>query len=311
LGKLDWSYGVDDERPSVSQIPETRTPKPEESFITAEGVGVAMAMRGKQYHIGLARGELAGTVLLCGDPARAGRVAGIFDDVRVSRSHREFCTHTGSWKGVPMSVMSTGIGADNTEIAVIECSRIAASPTFIRIGSCGALQKNIGMGDLVISSGAVRLENTSTFFVHEGYPAAAHYEVLMALVGAAERTKSPYHVGLTATAPGFYGAQCRQVEGFPLRDPGLIDSLARQGVLNYEMETSALFSLASLGGFRAGAVCAVYAQRPSGRFIADRQIPAAEKRCIDAGMEAALLLNDMDSVKKSNGRRHWSPELSI
>jgi len=230
-----------------------------------------MARQGRQYHIGLARGELAETVLLCGDPARAERVAGLFDRVRLSRTHREFLTHTGSWKGVPLSVMSTGIGADNTEIAVIECSRIASSPTFIRIGSCGALQKNIRMGELIISSGAVRLENTSTFFVHEGYPAMAHYEVLMALVAAAESVKAPYQVGLTATAPGFYGAQCRQVEGFPLRDPGLIDSLARQGVLNYEMETSALFSLACLGGFRAGSVCAVYAQRPAGKFR--RQYP--------------------------------------
>jgi len=270
-----------------------------------------MAGRGKQYHIGLAPGELAETVLLCGDPARAGRVSGLFDDVRHSRAHREFVTHTGSWKGVPVSVMSTGIGADNTEIAVIEASRITKNPTFIRIGSCGALRKDIRIGELIISSGAVRLENTSTFFVHEGYPAMAHYEVLMALIGAAEKQKGRYHVGLTATAPGFYGAQCRQVEGFPLRDPGLIDSLARQGVLNYEMEASALFSLASVGGFRAGAVCAVYAQRPTGRFIQDRQIPAAERGCIVVGMEAARILREMDKVKKKNNRHHWTPELSI
>jgi len=270
-----------------------------------------MASRGRQYHIGLAPGELAETVLLCGDPARAGRVSSLFDDVRLSRTHREFVTHTGSWNGAPISVMSTGIGADNTEIAVIEISQITKSPNLIRIGSCGALRKDIRIGDLVISSGAVRLESTSTFFVHEGYPASAHYEVLMALIGAAESRKSRYHVGLTATAPGFYGAQCRQVEGFPLRDPGLIDSLARQGALNYEMETSALFTLATLRGFRAGAVCAVYAQRPTGKFISDGQIPAAEKKCIDVGMEAALLLQKMDEVKKKNGRRHWTPELRI
>jgi uridine phosphorylase len=270
-----------------------------------------MANRGVQYHIGLAPGELAETVLLCGDPARAGRVSGLFDELHLSRAHREFLTHTGSWKGVPISVMSTGIGADNTEIAVIEASRITSSPTFIRVGSCGTLKRTIGIGDLIISSGAVRLENTSTFFVHEGYPASAHFEVLMALMGAAESGGTRYHVGLTATAPGFYGAQCRQVEGFPLRDPGLMDGLARQGVLNYEMETSALFTLASLGGFRAGAVCAVYAQRPTGKFISDRQIPAAEKKCIDVGMEAARLLHRMDEVKKRRRKRFWTAELSL
>ena len=270
-----------------------------------------MANGQRQYHIGLAPGELADTVLLCGDPARAGRVSGLFDDVRLSRTHREFLTHTGSWKGAPISVMSTGIGPDNTEIAVIEASRITSNPTFIRVGSCGALRKDIQIGELIISSGAVRLENTSTFFVHEGYPAAAHYEVILALIGAAEARRARYHVGLTATAPGFYGAQCRQVEGFPLKDPGLMDSLARQGVLNYEMETSALFTLASLAGFRAGAVCAVYAQRPTGRFIPDRQIPAAEKRCIDVGMEAARILHGMDEVKKRCRKRFWTPHLKL
>jgi len=270
-----------------------------------------MASRGRQYHIGLMPGELAETILLCGDPTRAGRVSGLFDDVRLSRAHREFVTHTGSWKGAPISVMSSGIGADNTEIAVIEASRITKDPTFIRIGSCGALRKNIRIGDLIISSGAVRLENTSTFFVHEGYPAMAHYEVLMALIGAAEARKSRYHVGLTATAPGFYGAQCRQVEGFPLKNPGLMDSLARQGVINFEMETSALFSLASLGGFRAGAVCTVYAQRPTGKFISDGQIPAAEKKCIEVGMEAARILREMDTVKKRHRKRFWTAELSL
>jgi uridine phosphorylase len=270
-----------------------------------------MASRGRQYHIGLAPGELAETVLLCGDPARAGRVSGLFDELRLSRAHREFITYTGTWKGVPLSVMSTGIGSDNTEIAVIEISRITRSPTLIRIGSCGALRKDIRISDLVISSGAVRLESTSTFFVHEGYPAFAHYEVLMALIGATESRKSRYHVGLTATAPGFYGAQCRQVEGFPLRDPGLIDSLARQGALNYEMETSALFTLATLRGYRAGAVCAVYAQRPTGKFISDRRIPAAEKECIDVGMEAARNLQRMDDVKKKRRKRFWTAELSL
>jgi uridine phosphorylase len=167
------------------------------------------------------------------------------------------------------------------------------------------------MGDLIISSGAVRLENTSTFFVHEGYPAIADFEVLTAIICAAERCGAAYHVGLTATAPGFYGAQCRRVAGFPLRDPGLMGELARQGVLNYEMETSALLTLASLRGFRAGAVCAVFAHRPSGRFIDERDMPKAEGRCIEVGMEALRILRGMDRVKKRARRRYWTPDLGL
>ena len=277
-----------------------------------QGAGLnAHGNSARQYHIALGPGELAEYILLCGDPGRAARVAALFDSIRLERRHREYVTFSGTWKGLGLSVMSTGIGADNTEIAVIEISQICDSPTLIRIGSSGALQKEARIGDLIISTGAVRLESTSTFFVNEGYPAIADYEVLMALVAGASRKGLRHHVGLTATAPGFYGAQCREVEGFPLRKPALIDELAAQGVLNYEMETSALLTLSTLRGLRAGAVCAVYAHRPSGRFIADGDIPKAELRCIEAGMEAVRILARMDGVKKAAGAARWTPELRI
>jgi len=278
------------------------------------GGGKGRRVRGnaaRQYHIALGPGELAEYVLLCGDPDRAKRVAVRFDEVRLERRHREFVTFTGKWRGEELSVMSTGIGADNTEIAVIELAQICRRPTLIRIGSCGALQKQMRLGDLVISKGAVRLECTSTFFVHEGYPAVADYEVLMALVAAAGKTGCRHHVGLTATAPGFYGAQCRNVAGFPLRKPGLIDELAAQGVLNYEMETSALLTLASLRGLRAGAVCAVYAHRPSGRFIAEKGLLKAEADCIRTGLEAVSVLRRMDEVKGAAKAARWTPDLHI
>lgn len=266
---------------------------------------------GRQYHIALGPGELADYVLLCGDPDRAARVAERFDEVLVERRHREYVTFTGLLRGEKLSVMSTGIGPDNTEIAIVEMAQISGRPTLIRIGSCGALQEGMDIGDLVISRGAVRLENTSTFFVHEGYPAVADFEVLLALVSAAGRKGHRHHVGLTATAPGFYGAQCRAVQGFPLRRPGLIDELAAQGVLNYEMETSALLSLASLRGLRAGAVCAVYAHRPSGRFVASADIIRIEARCIETGLEAVSVLRRMDAVRERAGRALWTPELRI
>lgn len=273
--------------------------------------GKGRGRAGRQYHIALGPGELAESILLCGDPDRAARAAAFLDRVDLERRHREYVTFTGEWKGASVSVMSTGIGADNTEIAVIEISQICRRPTLIRIGSSGALKRQMRIGDLVISTGAVRLENTSTFFVHEGYPALADYEVLMALVAAAKGGGRRHHVGLTATAPGFYGAQCRNVDGFPLRRPGLIDELAAQGVLNYEMETSALLTLASLRGLRAGAVCAVYANRPLKRFIAEKDIPEAEAGCILTGLEAVSVLRRMDAAKRAAGAARWTPELHI
>ena len=125
----------------------------------------------------------------------------------------------------------------------------------------------MGLGDLVISTGAVRLETTTNWFVHDGYPAVADYEAVVALIEAAERLGHRYHVGLTATAPGFFGAQGRPIPQLPIRYPDLAEDMARQRVLNFEMEASALLVLAGLARCRAGVVCAVYAQRTTGDFV--------------------------------------------
>lgn len=267
-----------------------------EWFHSAE---VVRSSKGRQYHIGLRPGDVAPTILLCGDPGRAHKVARkFFDSVRLERSEREFVTFTGRYKGLPLSVMSTGIGPDNTEIAVIELCQIVRRPTLIRIGSSGALPGNVRLGDLVISTGAVRLENTSTFFVPEGYPAIAHHEVVGALLAAAEELGLRHHLGLTASAPGFYGAQARKVPGFSPRFPGLPKDLERLGVVNFEMETSALFILAQLARARSGAVCAVYASRSHNRFVNSAQKRDAEERCIRVGLRAAEILSQRPSQRR-------------
>lgn len=265
---------------------------------------------GRQYHIGLAPGEVAPTILLCGDPARARVVAGMFDRVRVERAHREYLTFTGTWRGLPCSVMATGMGPDNTEIAIVELSQVVPRGlTLIRIGSCGALQRHIGIGECVISLGAVRLENTSLAYVVEGYPAVADPEVLLALLDSAAEAKVRAHLGITATAPGFYGAQGRRIPGFPPRFPSIPDDLARMGVSNLEMETSALFTLSTLRGLRAGTVCAVFANRPANKFIPPSKKQAAEIACIRVGLGAVAALARMDAEKARARERVWRPGL--
>jgi len=247
-------------------------------------------MKSRQYHINLKRGEVAPNILLCGDPDRAEKTAVFFDKILLKRHQREFITYTGRYKNIPVSVMSTGIGPDNTEIALVELSQVVKNPVIIRIGSCGGLQRNIGLGDLVISTGALRLENTSTFFVPEGYPALAHFEVIQALKQAVQRLGFKHHLGITATAPGFYGAQGRKVPGFPLRFPNMIDYFRQIGVLNFEMETSALLTLANMRGFRAGSICSVYADRHHYRFISPSLKDKTELNCIKTGLKAIELL---------------------
>ena len=270
---------------------------------------VALPETDRQYHIDLAPGELADLILLPGDPARIERIAGMLDSVEVRREHREFASVTGWRDGLRVSAVSTGIGADNVEITLAEILALVPSPTLIRIGSCGVLRPEIALGDLVITTGAVRLETTTSWYVHDGYPAVAHYAAVAALAEAAATLGYAAHLGLTATAPGFYGAQGRPIPQLPIRYPDLAAELAAQGVVNFEMEASALLVLAALAGARAGVVCTAFAQRNEGRFLDEAGRAAAELACIETGLVALRILSEMDERTRAAGAPHWRPSL--
>lgn len=265
----------------------------------------------RQYHIGLRPGEVAPSILLVGDPNRARRVAEQhFDRHGEAICEREYVTFTGEYQGVPMTVMGTGMGTANTEIAVIELCQLfddVGAIAMIRAGSCGALQPSIGLGDLIITQGAYRLEDTSLAFVGAGYPAVAHPEAVLALLRAADEAGRAHHLGITATAAGFYGAQGRSVSGFESRMPEVEARLAREGISNLEMECSTLLTLATLRGFRAGAVCAAYANRVADTFIAPDDKAEAEAACIRVGLDALV---HMRALAEARGDRPcWHPGL--
>ncbi len=249
----------------------------------------------RQYHIALERGELAEYVLLVGDPGRVAKVSARWDSVDLERSNREITTATGTYRGMRLSCMSTGMGTDNVEIVMAEVMEITDQATFIRVGSSGALQPDIGLGDLIVSTGAVRLENTTDYYVHPGFPAIAHRDVVWALEQGCRDLGIRYHVGLTATASGFYAPQGRAMRTLPVRYPELAEELRHQRVANLEMESSALFVLAHLAGLRSGTVCAAYAQRTDGTFLEGAAKEAAEARCIDAGLAGIHLLWQVDA----------------
>src|SRR4026208_1163023 len=183
-----------------------------------------------------------------------------------------------------ISCMSTGMGTDNVEIVLAEVMEITDAATFIRIGSSGALQPEIAPGDLIVSTGAVRLENTTDFYVHPGFPAVAHRDVVWALEAACRELGDPHHLGLTATASGGSARRSRAMRTPPVRYPELADELRRQRVANLEMESSALFVLAHLAGLRSGTICAAYAQRTDGTFLEGAAEAGAATRCIAAGV---------------------------
>ncbi|WP_410764570.1 nucleoside phosphorylase [Haloferax sp. DFSO60] len=260
-----------------------------------------------QYHLEVGPEDVANAVLLPGNPERLDKITPLWDGHEERAYHREYRTATGTYDGTPISVTSTGIGSPSAAIAVEELARVGVD-TFIRVGSCGAIQPEMDVGDLVITSGAVRQEGTSKEYVREDYPAVADHEVVSALVAAAERLGYDYHVGLTMSADSFYAGQGRPGhEGF--RAAGseeLVEELQNANVKNIEMEAAALMTIANIYGLRAGAVCSVYANRVTGEFRTEGESRAAEVASL-----AVHLLAKMDQTKEEAGVDHWHPGLSL
>lgn len=247
---------------------------------------------GRYYHIDCGPGDIAPFVLTTGDPARAAKIAGHFDEVIIRRGKREFHTFTGSCKGIPVTAMSTGIGTDNTAIAVIEASQCRNDATFIRVGSSGGIDDEVAAGDLVISEKALREEGTTLFYAPAEMEAVADKEVTDALRNAADSLDFPFHAGLTATICDFYAGQGRTPAGFKGAIPGRFDWLRKQGVLNVEMEMAAYFILSDISDYpiRAGGICAVFDNMASQVFGDETVLRIAEERAIDVALKAAELL---------------------
>jgi len=260
-----------------------------------------------QYHLGIGPDDTAGPVLLPGDPERVPKIADGWDDTEQTGYHREYRTVTGRYDGEPLTVTSTGIGTPSAAIAVEEHANLGTR-TFIRVGSCGAIQPEMAVGDLVITTGAVRQEGTSKEYVRGEYPATAHPEVVTALVAACEELGYDYHCGVTCSTDSFYAGQGRPgFDGFEAAEAdGLVEELQNAGVLNFEMEAAALLTIANLYNLRAGAVCTVYANRVTGEFRTE-----GERRAGEVASTAAVILAAMDRVKAETGADRWHAGLTL
>jgi uridine phosphorylase len=260
-----------------------------------------------QYHLDVGPGDVADSVLLPGDPDRLETIVADWDAHEIRGDHREYRTATGTHDGTPISVTSTGIGSPSAAIAVEELARVGAE-TLLRVGSCGAIVPAASIGDLVITTGAVRQEGTSEEYVREDYPASADHRVVSALVAAAEQLDYDYHLGVTCSTDSFYAGQSRPgYDGFQARDSEAnIDELRAVGVVNFEMEAASILTLASIYGLRAGAVCTVYANRETGEFRTEGEAKAA--KCASL---AVTYLERMDDAVARSDSDHWHAGLSI
>jgi len=208
------------------------------------------------HHIQMKQGDVGRYVLLPGDPGRCSFIAEHFDHAEKMAQTREYTTFSGYLLGEKVSVMSTGIGCPSTAIGVEELAAIGAD-TFIRVGTSGGMQPFVQVGDLVITSAAVRDEGTSPQYMPLAFPAVADLDTTLALREAAERLGVRYHVGVTQTKDSFYGQ--RQPERMPVADQLMSRWKAwiAGGVLCSEMEAAAIFVVSSVLKKRAGGIMLV------------------------------------------------------
>lgn len=237
-------------------------------------------------------------MLLPGDPKRIDVIKELLTNVREVAYVRQYRTIVGEYKGVSLAATSTGIGCPATEIAVVELSEVGAH-TLIRVGSTGAIQPEVKVGDIVINVAAVRLDGASRAYARPEYPAVADLTVTCALIRAAESLGYRYHVGIVASTDSFYCGQERRVRGFlPPHMRGLIEELRSLRVLNFEMEAATLFVLSSILGLRAGCVCAVFANRVTDEFISPEEKKSAERAVCHVACEAVKILHEWDEERE-------------
>ena len=248
-----------------------------------------------QYHIQCKSGDVNKYVLLPGDPGRVKSIADEWDESKFIASHREYTTYSGKYSGVPISACSTGIGGPGASIAIEELAGLGAD-TFIRVGTCGAIQENIKCGDLIICSGAVRHDGASDEYVEKAYPAIANHEIVLALIEACERLGKTYHVGISCSTSSFHLGQSRPGLGGYTQSfsENIIKDMQSAGVANFEMEAATIFTLAGIYNLRAGAIFTVVADRNKNQFVY-----SGNDDSIQAANLAVKILSDWDNLKGS------------
>ena len=217
------------------------------------------------FHLELIRDQLQGAsvAIMPGDPGRVGKIAGLLDTPTRLASNREFTSYLGFLDDTPIVVCSTGIGGPSVSIATEELAQLGVR-TFLRVGTTGAIQPDIAVADVIVTTGAVRMDGASLHFAPMEYPAVANFECTTALVEAARALGHTPHVGITVASDTFYPGQERYdtVSGYVRRSlQGSADEWARLHVLNYEMESATLFTMCAANGWRAGMVAGVLVNR--------------------------------------------------
>lgn len=246
------------------------------------------------FHLGLTKADLQGATLAIvpGAPERVQKIAELMESPRLLASHREFTSWLAFIDNKPVVVCSTGIGGPSTSIAVEELAQLGIR-TFLRVGTTGAIQPEINVGDVLVTTAAVRLDGASQHFAPLAFPAVADFTCTSALVDAARASGATTHIGVTASSDTFYPGQERYdtysgrvVSAFR----GSMEEWQSMGVLNYEMESATLLTMCASQGLRAGMVAGVIVNRTQKEIPDSETMKQTESQAVSIVVSAAKAL---------------------
>ncbi len=254
---------------------------------------------GIQYHLQIQEGDVGKYVILPGDPKRCAKIAAYFESPKLIADSREYVTYTGMLEGEKVSVTSTGIGGPSAAIAMEELVKVGAN-TFIRVGTCGGMDIDVKSGDLVIATGAIRNEGTSREYAPIEFPAVADIEVVNALTAAAKQNGMTWHRGIVQCKDSFYGQHEPQLMPVAYELEQKWEAWLRLGCKASEMESAALFVVASYLRVRCGSVFLVVANQEREKAGLSNPVEHDTDAAVRTGVEALRRLIRQDKEEKEH-----------
>lgn len=253
-------------------------------------MGIAYS-ENEEFHLKIKSGDIGKYVILCGDPGRCEKIAAYFDEAALVTSNREYTIYTGKIEGEPISVCSTGIGGPSAAIALEELVHCGGH-TFIRVGTSGGMTQEVKGGDVVIGTGAIRMEGTTKEYAPIEFPAVADYQVVQALVAAAEDFPGKSHVGILQCKDSFYGQH--SPESMPVANElqDKWNAWMRCGALASEMESVALFIVGSIRRVRVGSIMVVLGNQTR------RALGMEDQICMDTDCAIRIAVKAMKKLIK-------------
>lgn len=255
------------------------------------------SQNGEQYHIGLKEGDAGKYVILPGDPKRCKKIAEYFDDAKLIADRREYTTYTGYLNGEKVTVTSTGIGGSSASIALEELVKIGAEK-FIRVGTCGGIDIDVKGGDLVIATGAVRMEGTSKEYAPIEFPAVADLDITNALVEAGKKLNHPFHTGIVQCKDSFYGQHSPEKSPVSYELINKWEAWKRLGCKASEMESAALFVVASALKVKVGSVFLTVANQEREKLNLENPVIHDTDMAIKTAIEALKILIENDKIRE-------------